>query len=409
MLLQLTFAPDVEREPCHTPLPAPVDAAHCSVKFSKRRRIMTFCCKLAKPQQQSCGVPGDQVCPDGRGRPSYNALASMSNDEQAAARQELYGFNDPPPFVASCSSRRLSGSHTHAEQPTHTRSAIQHGSTRQHQEMGSAAPAGKHTVAPERTQISQWEAAGQQLKDATSNTQAQRSGRSWPQRGILQEHNLAAPVHPAAPAECMTDSEEPVDLLNGVKTGGEHLPAVPAESTGNALNGQGIAACLSKDRLAGAVVAKLSAKQAESKKHKRELRKRVEFVAKAAGKALSQHSWIAIDNFVPSPAVAAIRKEIAVMEANYEAGEIWVGSSNEVGAQIKRESVRGDAVLWMGDQALSAKEFVKNGTRKTCCFHTLRSVIHSIDQFITKVLSRCAQSFCPHLCWQAQHHCSAGW
>jgi hypothetical protein len=50
-------------------------------------------------------------------------------------------------------------------------------------------------------------------------------------------------------------------------------------------------------------------------------------------------------------------------------------------------------VLWLGNEALNAKEFVKDGKRKTMCLHTLRSVIHAVDQFVTKMLGKCAP--CP--------------
>lgn len=64
----------------------------------------------------------------------------------------------------------------------------------------------------------------------------------------------------------------------------------------------------------------------------------------------------------------------------------------QVGAQIKKENVRGDVVLWLNNQALSAREFVKDGRRTKCRFHTLRAVIATIDKFVTALLSRCDRS-----------------
>ena len=41
---------------------------------------------------------------------------------------------------------------------------------------------------------------------------------------------------------------------------------------------------------------------------------------------------------------AQVRAEIKQLEAQYEAGEIWVGKEADVGAQISVGSVRGDKV-----------------------------------------------------------------
>jgi hypothetical protein len=120
-----------------------------------------------------------------------------------------------------------------------------------------------------------------------------------------------------------------VDLMNGQRTGGEDLAPVCAERTGNAFNAQGVAAHLSKDRLAGSIPAG-AGKTQNTKKCQRVAKKHVDKLADALGKALAAQSWAALDNFVPSMAVQAIRKEVGVMEANYTPGEIWVGTSNEV-------------------------------------------------------------------------------
>jgi hypothetical protein len=61
----------------------------------------------------------------------------------------------------------------------------------------------------------------------------------------------------------------------------------------------------------------------------------------------------------------------------------------QVGAQIKKQTVRGDLVLWLSNQALSAKEFVTNdGHHQKCHFHTLRAVLTAVDQFVTVLLSK---------------------
>lgn len=62
----------------------------------------------------------------------------------------------------------------------------------------------------------------------------------------------------------------------------------------------------------------------------------------------------------------------------------------QVGAQIKQEYVRGDKVLWLGTQALSATAFVKGGKRRNCKLHTLRALVHALDRFVQVVLAKCA-------------------
>lgn len=62
----------------------------------------------------------------------------------------------------------------------------------------------------------------------------------------------------------------------------------------------------------------------------------------------------------------------------------------QVGAQIKQQDVRGDKVLWLGAQALSATAFVKDGKRRKCKLHTLRSLVHAMDRFVQVVLAKCA-------------------
>ena len=121
-----------------------------------------------------------------------------------------------------------------------------------------------------------------------------------------------------------------MDLLNGQRTGGEHLPAVEASTTDSIFNAHGIANFLSNDRLAGSVPASMARSQGKTKKGKRVSNKKVDKVAAAASQALMAHSWVAIDNFVPRESVEAIRKEMLVMEDSYTPGEIWVGASNEV-------------------------------------------------------------------------------
>lgn len=119
-----------------------------------------------------------------------------------------------------------------------------------------------------------------------------------------------------------------MDLLNGVRTGGERLPPLEAGATGRPVNGAGVAAHLSKDRLAGSVAA--AATLGSSKREQKVRRKRVERVAAAVAERLCAHSWAAVDDFAPRETVAAIREEVRVMEGNYDRGEVWVGRDNEV-------------------------------------------------------------------------------
>lgn len=78
-------------------------------------------------------------------------------------------------------------------------------------------------------------------------------------------------------------------------------------------------------------------------------------------------------NYVPHTAdlVQAVRNEVETMHPHYTPGEIWVGTKADVGAHISMSKVRGDNVLWMDDQALTASAFVKDGKKRKCSFRTL--------------------------------------
>ena len=111
-------------------------------------------------------------------------------------------------------------------------------------------------------------------------------------------------------------------------------------------------------------------------------------VAEACAQCLVANKWAVLDNFAPKATVQKVRSEIEVMNSNYEAGEIWVGRSADVGAQIKKSNVRGDVVLWLGKEALNAKEFVVDGRKRKCCFHVTRALIATVDQFIMTELPK---------------------
>jgi len=85
----------------------------------------------------------------------------------------------------------------------------------------------------------------------------------------------------------------------------------------------------------------------ESKKEKRERKKRIEKKADQIATKLSKNRWAVCDNFIPSSLVARVRDEMGHLDAHYEASEIWVGKSADVGAMLQVPSVRGDRVLWM--------------------------------------------------------------
>ena len=55
-------------------------------------------------------------------------------------------------------------------------------------------------------------------------------------------------------------------------------------------------------------------------------------------------------------------------------GQIWVGKEADSGAQIAVKDVRGDSVLWLDEQALTATAFIKDGKKRPCSFHTLHHV-----------------------------------
>jgi hypothetical protein len=118
--------------------------------------------------------------------------------------------------------------------------------------------------------------------------------------------------------------------MNGQRTGGEKLPPVEAGSTGRPFNGAGIAAHLTRDRLGGTLEKCNLLNMGRTRKVQRGHRKHIQRVASAVAKSLAECSWAAVDNFAPRETVLAIRKEVLVMEGNYEEGEIWIGSSNEV-------------------------------------------------------------------------------
>ena len=55
-------------------------------------------------------------------------------------------------------------------------------------------------------------------------------------------------------------------------------------------------------------------------------------------------------------------------------GQIWVGKEADSGAQIAVKDVRGDSVLWLDEQALTATAFIKDGKKRPCSFQTLHHV-----------------------------------
>jgi hypothetical protein len=167
-----------------------------------------------------------------------------------------------------------------------------------------------------------------------------------------------------------------VDLMNGQRTGGEHLPPVECSTTGHTFNAAGIAAFLSKDRLAGSIPAASGEcrKPGSSKKANKINRKRVEKVAEAAAAVLVANSWAVVDNFVPRSSVEAIRKEVQVMEACYDPGEIWVGASNEVRCLLWPSACSRPA--WLSTHVVSFMDkghAMEHGLCRSCgsCMHCL--------------------------------------
>lgn len=118
--------------------------------------------------------------------------------------------------------------------------------------------------------------------------------------------------------------------MNGQRTGGENLSPVEAGATGKPFNGAGMAAHLSKDKLAGTLVGGNLGNTGRTRRAQRVHKKQIERVASAVAKSLGECSWAVVDKFAPRETVLAIRHEVLAVERNYEAGEIWVGSSNEV-------------------------------------------------------------------------------
>jgi hypoxia-inducible factor (prolyl hydroxylase) len=119
-----------------------------------------------------------------------------------------------------------------------------------------------------------------------------------------------------------------------------------------------------------------------SKKAKKEQRKRFSAVLASVAESLLARGYAVCDNFVPKHLIEGVRGEIAQMQSHYTPGEIWVGKTADVGAQISARSVRGDAVLWMDNQALSATAFVKDGAKRKCSFRTLGQVVKSLDRLV---------------------------
>lgn len=103
---------------------------------------------------------------------------------------------------------------------------------------------------------------------------------------------------------------------------------------------------------------------------------------------LKAHGYAVLDSFVPTGLVSRARQEIKVMEKHYTPGEIWVGAKADQGAQITVNDVRGDSVLWMDEQALTATAFVKDGVKKECSFATLHHIISTIDILIKQELPK---------------------
>ena len=82
----------------------------------------------------------------------------------------------------------------------------------------------------------------------------------------------------------------------------------------------------------------------------------------------------ALDNFIPADVVSKCREELKQMEQHYTPGQIWVGKEADSGAQIAVQDVRGDSVLWMDEQALTATAFIKDGKKRPCSFKTFHHV-----------------------------------
>ncbi|GAX75549.1 hypothetical protein CEUSTIGMA_g2992.t1 [Chlamydomonas eustigma] len=112
---------------------------------------------------------------------------------------------------------------------------------------------------------------------------------------------------------------------------------------------------------------------------------------KLLGESLMLNGWAVCDNYIPGPIVDQVRKEIKQMESHYTPGQIWVGKEADAGAQIAVQDVRGDSVLWMDDQALTATAFIKEGKKQSCSFLTLHQVVCAVDQLIMHELPRYTQ------------------
>ena len=56
-----------------------------------------------------------------------------------------------------------------------------------------------------------------------------------------------------------------------------------------------------------------------------------------------------------------------------------MGKEADSGAQIAVKDVRGDSVLWLDEQALTATAFIKDGKKRPCSFQTLHHVSAVFD------------------------------
>ncbi|KAG1668137.1 hypothetical protein FOA52_005129 [Chlamydomonas sp. UWO 241] len=121
-------------------------------------------------------------------------------------------------------------------------------------------------------------------------------------------------------------------------------------------------------------------------KVKREARQKAEVILSKLGTSLKTNGWAVCDDFIPQGAVDACRGEVKVMETHYTPGQIWVGKQADAGAEVAVNDVRGDKVLWLDEEALSATSFIKDGRQRKCSFATLHQVVHSVDELLMRTL-----------------------
>jgi len=103
----------------------------------------------------------------------------------------------------------------------------------------------------------------------------------------------------------------------------------------------------------------------------------LEATADSLAEQLLSRGFAYVDEFLSPEVVNRILAETCPLHDFFEPGEIWVGKEAQAGAQVARDDVRGDSILWMNFPTM-----VSNNC------HTLHRAMRRMDTLIMNLLPR---------------------